>query len=323
MGNFAETDLEFLHSYKGTNPKPKDFDKFWKNSINELNNINPNVELIKSEFSTNYADCYDLTFKSVKNTRVYAKLLRPKKIKTKKPAIIIFHGYSGNSGGWVDKPSKLCYVAEGYTVAVLDCRGQGGLSPDNAQRLGWSLRGHIVRGLSDKPKNLMFRDTFLDAVQLCKIIGDMNYVDKNRIGVTGESQGGGLSLAVAALLPYIKKVAPIFPFLCDYKRAWELKTEDSAYIEIEEYIRRFDPTHQNLEKVFTSLGYIDIQHMAHWIKGDVLFATGLCDNRCPPSTQFSVYNKINSNKSIELYPDYGHERLGNHADKIFTFFKDL
>jgi alpha-beta hydrolase superfamily lysophospholipase len=39
--------------------------------------------------------------------------------------------------------------AQGYTVAALDCRGQGGLSEDNSDVVGNTHRGHIIRGLAD------------------------------------------------------------------------------------------------------------------------------------------------------------------------------
>ena len=74
-------------------------------------------------------------------------------------AVLMFHGYSGNSGDWSD---KLDYVAQGLSVAALDCRGQGGLSEDAGGVKGNTLRGHIIRGLDDEPEKLLFRQIFLD-----------------------------------------------------------------------------------------------------------------------------------------------------------------
>ena len=47
-------------------------------------------------------------------------------------------------------------------------------------------------------------------------------VDADRVAATGGSQGGALTLACAALEPRIKRAAPVFPFLCDYQRVWEM-----------------------------------------------------------------------------------------------------
>ena len=55
----------------------------------------------------------------------------------------------------------------------------------------------------------------------------------------------------------------------------------------------------------------------------VLLAVGLTDEVCPPSTQFAAYNKISSDKSVEIYPDFGHEPLPGHADRIHQFMRRL
>ncbi|HEX5002391.1 MAG TPA: acetylxylan esterase [Bacteroidia bacterium] len=319
----SEMSLDQMRGYKGINPRPLNFDDFWNDCLQELNQIDPDISIEETDFTVPFAKCYHLYFTSTKGARIYAKLIRPIDLQIKGPGLLIFHGYSGNSGGWSEKPTKLCYAAMGFTVAAMECRGQGGKSIDSGYSKGWSLRGHIVRGIIDNPNNLMYRDIFLDTVQLAKVVMNLDGVDPNRIGVTGESQGGALSIACAALVPQIKKIAPIFPFLCDYKRAWQLNTEDSAYMEINEYIRRFDPRHEKLDEIFNTLGYIDIQHLSGRIKGETLMAIALSDTRCPPSTQFAMYNKIRAEKSIRIYPDYGHERLPDHSDEIFQFLKML
>jgi len=232
----------------------------------------------------------------------------------------MFHGYSMNAGDWLD---KLGYVAQGYTVAALDCRGQGGLSEDKGGVTGWTLNGHIVRGLDGPPENMLFRHIFLDTAQLAKIVMEMDDVDETRVGATGGSQGGALTLVCAALEPRIAKAAPLFPFLCDYKRVWEMDLDKDAYDELQTYFRRFDPRHEREDEIFTQLGYIDVQHLASRIEAEVLMAVGLRDMICPPSTQFAAYNKITTSKSLALYHEFGHENLPGHSDTIFEFMAAL
>ena len=81
----------------------------------------------------------------------------------------------------------------------------------------------------------------------------------------------------------------------------------------------YDPKHEQEEELFTKLGYIDIQNLAGRIKADVLFFTGMMDMMCPPSSQFAAYNKINSNKKMNIYPDFGHEGIPGSNDEIFEF----
>lgn len=312
--------LNELKEYQGINPVPCDMDAYWERALAEMRQVAPKVELIPAAFKSTVADCFDMYFQGVGGARIHAKYLRPKEPMPSAPAVLMFHGYSGNAGNWTD---KLAYVASGFHVAAMDCRGQGGLSEDVGGVKGNTLNGHIIRGLDDQPDKLLYRNIFLDTAELAAIIMDMPGVDPNRVCATGASQGGGLTLACAALEPRINRLAPIYPFLCDFKRVWEMDLAKDAYLELRDYFRRFDPTHQRETEAFTKLGYIDAATLARRIKGRVMMITGLMDNICPPSTQFAAYNHIQSEKQMIIYPDYGHEFLPECDDKVYEFFSEL
>jgi len=312
--------VEKLYTYEGTNPRPADFDEYWDKALAEMNAVDPQIELVPAAFQTPYAECSHMYFTGVGGARIHAKLLRPKNASKPHPAVLMFHGYTGSSGDWVD---KLGYVAMGYTVAALDCRGQGGLSEDNGTYQGWTLRGHIIRGLDDAPEKLYFRQMYLDTAQLAKIVLDMPDVDPKRVGAMGGSQGGGLTLACVGLEPRIQRAAPVFPFLSDYQRTWEIDQAKDAYAELKEYFRKFDPRHQRKTEIFTKLGYIDVQFLAPRIRSEILMSVGFMDTVCPPSTQFAAYNKITAKKSLLIYPDFGHEALPGNPDENFKYMMQL
>ena len=313
--------LDQLENYQGTNPRPADHDQYWRTALDEMHATDPNLELVPAQFTVDCADCFDLYFTGVRGSRIHAHYLRPKNAPEPHPAVIQFHGYSGNCGDWA---GKLAYVALGYSIVALDCRGQGGQSQDLGGAQGNTFRGHIIRGLDDpQPDNLLFRHIFLDTAQLAGILIDRPEVDPNRVGALGGSQGGGLTLACAALEPRIKRAAPTFPFLCDYQRIWEMELAQAAYEELSIYFRQFDPRHQRRAEIFNRLGYIDVQHLAPRIQADVLMAVGLRDTVCPPSTQFAAYNKITSEKNVTLYPDFAHEALPGWNDTVLQFMSAL
>ena len=132
---------------------------------------------------------------------------------------MVFHGYYAASPDWF---RLLPYVAQGFSVLALDSRGQGGLSQESGGLAGTSLFGHIIRGLDVDPRELLVRRHFLDTVHAAQILMERPEVDPARVGATGESQGGGLTLACAALEPRIRAAVPVFPFLSDYRRVWDL-----------------------------------------------------------------------------------------------------
>lgn len=309
--------LAELEVYTGINPKPVGFDDYWQRALDEVRSIDPCPVLERAVAPRpKNAELFDLWFTSVGGARIYAKYARPKIPDSPAPAILEFHGYSGQSGEWQD---RLRFTSEGVCVAAMDCRGQAGKSQDAASVLGNTLNGHIIRGLAEGPEKLLFRSIFLDTVQLFRVISSLDEVDSSRISSLGGSQGGALSIACASLEPRLARCVAVFPFLSDYKRVWEMDLAKDAYAELKTYFRNFDPTHNNEEHIFEALGHIDVHHLAPRIRAETLMAITLQDNICPPSTQFAIFNSISARKSRIIYPDFGHEHLPGFPDIAFDF----
>jgi len=310
-----------LDTYQGSTPRPANFDEYWAAGLAELAAVDPAAHTTPAVFQAPFATCSDLWFTGTHGAKIHARLVQPSPAPAQPgPAVLMFHGLSGRAPDW---NAMLAYAAAGITVAALDCRGQGGESDDVGGVSGWTLRGHIMRGLLDDPAKTYYRQVYLDTKQLARVVFEMDSVDETRVGATGGSQGGGLTLACASLEPRIARAAAVFPYLCDYKRVWELELAKNAYADIEDWFRRFDPLHEREEEVFTKLGYIDVAQLTPRIEAEVLMSTGFEDRICPPSTQFAAYNKITSPKSLRAYPDFGHEGLPANEDAVFSFLLGL
>lgn len=311
--------LDELKGYEGRNPRPADFDEYWARGLDDLASVPPNVEIARADVSFRNAEAFDLTFDGTRGGRVYTKLLLPKGAK-RVPALLQFHGYTWRSSDWSD---LLGWVAEGYAVAAMDCRGQAGRSTDRTRTDGNVQHGLIIRGIEDEPDDLYFRQVFLDCARLAEVVAGLDAVDEGRIGAFGGSQGGGLTLACAALSPLVRMCAPIYPFLCDYRRVWEMDLAKGAYAEMKTWFRMRDPRHEREEWFFERLGYIDNQFLAARIEAETMMSVGLMDDICPPSTQFAAYNRIAGPKRLLVYPDYGHEGLHGNGDELHSFFAKL
>jgi len=309
--------IQELERYTGTNPKPADFDAYWDEALAEMYAVDPQVEFVPHPLRCPTVECYDMYFTGVGGARLYAKHIRPKNIAGKIPAVLLFHGYSGSSANWFE---RIAYAASGVAVFFLDVRGQGGKSEDVGGVKGNTYHGHIIRGLIEEdPHKLLFRNIFLDTAQLARIAMSLDFVDETRVCATGGSQGGGLSVACAALEPRVARLATVYPFLSDYKRVWDMDLDIAAYEELRTYFRNFDPRHERENEIFTRLGYIDIHNLAPRIRADTIMFTGLIDSICPPSTQYAVYNNMTCPKRHVIYPDFGHEWLRDADDMIYDF----
>ena len=310
--------LDQLRSYAGRSPRPADHDAYWAAALADLDRLGLEWRLERAAFQAPGVECHDLYAAGTRGAVVHAKYLKPTGA-ARAPVCLLFHGYSNSSGGWFD---KLGWVQHGFAVLAMDCRGQGGLSTDPGGVAGTTLKGHIVRGLSDPDaQRLYYRDVFLDTALMARIAAAMPGHDPQRMVASGWSQGGALTLVCAALHPAIRRIAPVYPFLCDYRRVWEMDLAKDAYADIREWLRSFDPTHERIDATFGRLGYIDVQFLAPRIRAQTLMVTGLADAICPPSTQFAAYNRITAPKETLIYPDFGHEQLPGAHERIAEFLR--
>lgn len=308
--------------YLGSSPKAADHDVFWQDALCELDAVDPRAEFVPADVQFRSAECFWLRFYGADGSLVSAKVLRPKTI-GRHPALLMFHGYTADSGDWM---SLLPYAAEGFFVAAMDCRGQAGASPDTGSYEGYTVRGHITRGLAGDPKGMLFRKIFLDTVQLARVIAAQPDVDPTKIASMGNSQGGALSIACSALSGLISRTVAIHPWLSDFRRCMELTLchqNWSPYSEISDFFRRLDPLHKKEQEYYDKLSYIDVQHLAPRIKNPVLMFITQQDNACPPSTQYAVYNHLTCEKQLVEYPDYDHEWPPQMSDMIYDFLRTL
>ncbi|MFT9004907.1 MAG: acetylxylan esterase [Liquorilactobacillus hordei] len=304
-------------NYMGIGEKPIDFDEFWENGVSEVQQRGVGFKLNQVNIPSNIANFYDLYFNGVGNAQVHCQLLVPKVIKKKHKAMLIFHGYHCDAG---DYTSKISWVAEGFVVMAMDCRGQGGQSTYADTVKGDVLKGLLIRGIEEEnPARLYYRNVYLDTVQAVNILKSLEYVNEKKIFLQGVSQGGGLAIACAGLIPDIYKVQVCYPFLSDFKKAFKLG-DQTAFSELQYWFRYRDPLHVKEKEVFDTLEYIDIKYFAENIKAEVKWAMGLDDQVVPPETQMAAFNRIKSSKELVMLPEYGHEYLPKVMDKWYGFF---
>lgn len=54
--------LDELKTYQGSSPRPVDFDAFWDKSLEEMQALDPQIELRDAEFQVSFAECKHLFF---------------------------------------------------------------------------------------------------------------------------------------------------------------------------------------------------------------------------------------------------------------------
>ncbi|MBI4730550.1 MAG: acetylxylan esterase [Chloroflexi bacterium] len=297
--------IDELKVYKPDRTEPAGFDTFWEQTLNESRSylIDARFEAIPNNFKL--LEFFDITFNGYAGQPIKAWLILPRQREAKLPCVVEYNGYGGGrSLPW----DWLLWSSVGYAHFVMDTRGQGTDTPDHEPDGGNpQVPGFMTRGIL-KPETYYYRRVFTDAVRAVEAARSHPIVDVDRVAVTGGSQGGGIALAVAGLMPDLAAVLPDVPFLCHYKRALELAGSD-PYNELSRYLQNH---RDKVEMVFNTLSYFDGVNFAARAKSPVLFSVGLMDEICPPSTVFAAYNHYSGKKSIRIWPYNHHEGGGNY-----------
>lgn len=295
--------LDALEAYLPPRDEPPDFDEFWNLTLAETRRHPLAATFEPVDYGLQTVDCYDLTFAGFGGAPIKGWFLYPAGTEDPLPCVVQYVGYGGGRGFPAD---WLLWSSAGFANLVMDTRGQGstwrrGDTPD-PQGSAPHHPGFMTAGILN-PDDYYYRRLFADGVRAVEAARSHALVDGERVAVTGRSQGGGISLAVAALLPDVAITMPDVPFLCHYRRATEI-TDLAPYAEIAAYCK----VHRDqIACVFDTLAYFDGVNFAARAQAPALFSVGLMDEVCPPSTVFAAYNHYAGPKQIEVFPYNNHE----------------
>lgn len=300
---FFDLPLDVLEQYRPDRNEPDDFDIFWADTLADACAHDLATIFEPIDIGITAHDVYDVTFAGFAGQPIRGWMLIPKHRGGPVPCVMEYLGYGGGRGF----PHSYTLVASaGFAHFVMDTRGQGsawqrGDTSDAGANGEPQYPGFLTRGLSS-PAEHYYRRLFTDAVRAVEAARCHPDVD-GRIVVTGGSQGGGISLAVAGLVDDLSGVYASQPFLCHYRRAATF-TDAAPYSELKNY---FAQHIDRVEQSFATLDYLDGMNFATRANAPARFSVGLMDMVCPPSTVYAAYNYYGGPKSMDIYQFNGHD----------------
>jgi cephalosporin-C deacetylase len=312
--------LPELRAYCPDLAEPEDLDVFWSETIAEAraHDLAPSFQRVDTGLTA--VETFDMSFAGFGGTPIRGWLHVPAGSHGSLPAVVEYVGYGGGRGL---PHERILWAAAGYVYAIMDTRGQGstwavGDTPDPDAPGAPAHPGYMTRGILD-PRDYYYRRVFTDAVRAVEAVRSHDAVDPGKVAVTGGSQGGGISLAVAGLVPDLAAVAPNVPFLCDFPRSITL-ADKLPYAEIVRYLKAH---RDHVDRALGTLSYFDGAILGKRATVPALFSVGLMDETCPPSTVFAAYNHYGGPRQIVEYPYNDHEGgEGFHDIERMRFFAE-
>ncbi|MHA0856382.1 acetylxylan esterase [Paenibacillus sp. CMAA1364] len=300
--SYMDDKMKNLYDYIPSLTKKDDFDEFWDMTIQEAKSTELQGERSLVDYPSTYVKVYSISYSGMDNTRIHGWYIVPNfGPEEKYPCIIHYHGFNWNRG----QPSEFMHwINMGLAVLSVDCRDQGGITGSLATSNHGYSQNVASKGILNKD-DYYYRYVYMDCLRALDFACEQEEVDVSKIVIEGGSQGGGLGMAVCALDP--RPVLAMVDVPSNSDLVSRVDGCHGAFTSIGDFIKKH-PTQADV--ALENLSYFDTMNMADKISCKVLASVALKDEICPPQMYFATYNRIMSEKQVEIYPFNGHEGGG-------------
>jgi len=289
--------------------KPADFNEFWADILAQSAKIPLNATITPVPMrSTEEVEVSEVHYDSIDGVRVAGWYCLPRQRAEPLPAQVFYPGYISEPT-LAKQPAK-----QGY--ATFGAAPRGKLRSNSQVNPGYP--GLLAHNIIDR-NSYAYKGFYVDAWRVIDFLQSRPEIDSKRIGIRGSSQGGALTLLVAAMRPDEIAVASAgAPYLAGVIDAIGL-TNTYPYREINDYLSQHPESHAAIVDTWS---YYDCHNLVDRIRCPIIVNIGLQDNVCPPETGYEVFKRIGTtDKQLYPYDGHAHDAGAFHHEKVIeTFF---
>jgi cephalosporin-C deacetylase-like acetyl esterase len=276
-----------------TTVMPQDFESYWQDAIGEARKIdlNPTKRLLP-ERCTKDVNVFEVSFQNIQyNWRTYGILSVPVK-EGKYPALLRVPGAGVRPYG-----GDIYTASQGVITLEI---GIHGISVTMDQKVyddvfNGALMNYWNWGMDDRDQSY-YKRVVIGCIRAVDFIEQYTPWNGEKLGVTGSSQGGFLSLATAGLDKRVTCYAPVHAAMCDHTAS--LKGVACGWPHYFYWNKG-----KGQEKQIETSRYYDGVNFARLITDAQTgwFSFGYNDDVVPPTTAWATYNTVTGPKEISPY----------------------
>jgi cephalosporin-C deacetylase-like acetyl esterase len=276
-----------------TQTMPDDFQDFWDKAVSEAAKIplQPLMTL-QPELCTPTLNVYHIRFQNnAYGSYIYGMLCVPAKA-GKYPAVLQVPGAGLHSfSGYKTLANR------GVITLEIGIHGIPVNLPQEvySNLAATALNGYAQYHLDDRDR-YYFKRVFVGCRRAIDFLYTLDAFDGENVAVMGGSQGGALSVVTAALDSRVRCFASRHPGSCDLSGFMHGRPGGWPGL-------RDNP---NIQKQLETSKYYDVVNFARILKVPGYFTWGFNDATCRPTTMFSAYNAITSEKTLQVYQETAH-----------------
>ena len=273
--------------------QPEKLKKFWQNALDELKKVpvSPKRKLLIKK-SIGLESRQEITFIGFKTHAIQAYLSIPRKRK-KVPAIISFHDYGGTNS--LDKH----FTEAGFAHLAVVLRGHKNKAPVSEEEKNIEVPRHFDGYGLDPVEESYPYACILDAVRAVDLLRLEKEIDSSNIGIIGN--GFGASAAIFAAVFKKENVRALVlerpGFL--WFPSWMKESRSQIVQEILDYVRKS----RVKNRIRKNLEFLDPLNFCEDITIPIMTSVCMDDIINPPYPAFGFFNRLQTEKFMEIYPE--------------------
>ena len=282
-------------------PEPKDFLVYWMREKKKQARIPLNVRVTPLDYQADttvavfdvQADCLPGAFSA---SYAYPKGAE----KGSLPALVTLNGAGVKSSRTV---WTVHWAHDGLCVLDFNVHGLPNNEPESYYRdlENGELHNYYLTGRDDRDA-MFFHDMVMRLLRALDVITSMPQWDGRTLFVQGCSQGGAQAIMAGCLDSRVDLVCAEIPAMSDHTGMTVDRTSSGPH-----WVQCPDgePDARQLE----AARYYDVVNFARHVKAPTYVTVGMIDSVCPPTTVYSMYNRLPCEKHILRLP-MGHIQSG-------------